>query len=103
MATIKWQSFDISLGFKTPLNTAKGMISERHTILLRVEDERAVGWGEASPLPGFGGEELGDCLAALEHIPDQSGEAYRYALDIAAFSHAPRRRSLAPSPIIRRA
>ena len=27
---------------------------------------------------------MGDCLAALEHIPDQSGEAYRYALDIAA-------------------
>ena len=83
MASIKWQSFDISLGFTTPLNTAKGPIAERHAILLSIEDERAKGWGEASPLSGFGGEDLSDCLAALEQIPSTTGEAYAYALNIA--------------------
>ena len=84
MAQIKWQSYDVALGFKTPLKTAKGTISQRQSILLSVEDDRAKGWGEASPLEGFGGEDLGSCLAALESIPDQSAEAYRYALDLSS-------------------
>lgn len=87
MADCKWQSFDISLGFKTPLQTAKGPISERHTLLLKIEDDRAQGWGEASPLAGFGGEDLGDCLAAIEAIPPSPAEAYRYAVNIS--EHTP--------------
>jgi o-succinylbenzoate synthase len=49
-----------------PLSTAHGPILERVGRLIRLEDEQGgVGFGEATPLPEFGTEDLADCDAAI--------------------------------------
>lgn len=54
------------LKLRTPLQTAHGDIAVRNGTLLALRSESgATGWGEASPLPGFGLEGLERCEAAL--------------------------------------
>ena len=49
-----------------PLTTARGMISSRTTWVIEiVTDSGARGFGEAAPLPGFGGEEPEVCAHVL--------------------------------------
>ena len=55
------------LAFAAPLVTAAGTIDTRRVTLLRVEGhEGVVGWGEASPLPGWPGPGFDDVHKSLE-------------------------------------
>ncbi|MFU8869057.1 mandelate racemase/muconate lactonizing enzyme family protein [Natronococcus sp.] len=62
---LEYRSFSLSL--VEPLETASGTIESRDGFLVRVTraDDDAVGYGEATPLPGWT-ESLADCEAALE-------------------------------------
>lgn len=56
------------LSFHRPFVTAFGTLAERQGILLGAcgtEASAATGWGEAAPLPGFGGESLARSDAVL--------------------------------------
>jgi o-succinylbenzoate synthase len=56
-----------SLPLERPLATAHGLISERLGWLIELEDgEGRRGFGEATPLPDFGTENLAACRLALE-------------------------------------
>lgn len=51
------------------VSSASGTWTEREGIALRVEVDGRVGWGEASPLPGYGhGDDLASARAALERF-----------------------------------
>jgi len=62
-----------SLALAEPLETADGSISSRDGFLVRLvaegRDDPAVGYGEATPLPGWT-ESLADCEHALERAQD---------------------------------
>ncbi|WP_293028716.1 mandelate racemase/muconate lactonizing enzyme family protein [Natronococcus sp.] len=61
---LEYRSFSLSLA--EPLETAGGTIDSRDGFLVRVSrEDGAVGYGEATPLPGWT-ESLADCEAALE-------------------------------------
>lgn len=79
MVALDWTLIPHHLPLKEPLRTAKGPICERQVLLLRVRDERAEGWGEASPLADFGGEALEVCRSALAAIPPAPRAALDYA------------------------
>lgn len=55
--TYRFASRRYSVAFRTPVRTAHTLWSERTGIFVRLENEkRAVGFGEASPIPWFGTE-----------------------------------------------
>lgn len=56
----------LRLPLRTPLTTAIGAIRERTVWLVAAQDGEHTGWGEAAPLPGFGGEAPERCELALE-------------------------------------
>jgi L-Ala-D/L-Glu epimerase len=62
---LEYRPFSLSLA--TPLETASGTIESRDGFLVRVtrSSDGAVGYGEATPLPGWT-ESIEDCEAALE-------------------------------------
>jgi L-Ala-D/L-Glu epimerase len=64
-----------SLPLVTPFDTASGTIDAREGFLVRVTrtSDDAVGYGEATPLPGWT-ESLDDCKDALERARDVIGE-----------------------------
>jgi L-alanine-DL-glutamate epimerase-like enolase superfamily enzyme len=47
------------------VGSARAPVRERYGLLLRVDDGARVGWGEASPLPGFSRDTLDECEAQL--------------------------------------
>ena len=60
------QVFPIRLPLKVPLVTSMGILRRRNGALLRLETQSGwVGWGEASPYPGFGLEAPADARAAM--------------------------------------
>ena len=62
---VKIQGF--SLPLRQVMRTAHGRIERRDGFLVEVEDEAGLrGFGEATPLPSFGTEELAKCREALE-------------------------------------
>ncbi|TVR39487.1 MAG: hypothetical protein EA402_14725 [Planctomycetota bacterium] len=83
-ADCRWEIIPVELPLRQPLRTAKGDIHHRQLWLLRLQRGEIQGWGEASPLPGFGGEAPKLCLAALGKIPGQARSAYDYASAIAS-------------------
>lgn len=57
------------LPLRTALRTAHGLMVEREGILVRMEDGRdRVGYGEAAPLPGFGGPDLREVEETLRKL-----------------------------------
>lgn len=56
----------LRLPLRTPLATAIGTIRERTLWLVEARADGLCGWGEAAPLPGFGGEAPERCELALE-------------------------------------
>jgi L-Ala-D/L-Glu epimerase len=57
----------LSVPLKTPFVTSGGVVAERELLLLRVEDDGAVGYGEAAPLEPYDGvtiDEVADALRA---------------------------------------
>ena len=67
---------DFAVSLATPLATARGEITEREGVLVRVTDGGESGVGEATPLSSWT-ESLGDCRAALSDAADRlnAGEA----------------------------
>jgi L-Ala-D/L-Glu epimerase len=65
----------LHLPLHTPLATAIGTIRERTVWLVSAHDGVHTGWGEAAPLPGFGGEAPERCELALERAAMQGPEA----------------------------
>jgi o-succinylbenzoate synthase len=58
--------YKCDLPLKAPIKTGNGPIETRTVWVLEIVDEIGrKGLGEAAPLPGFGGESLNDCDAAL--------------------------------------
>jgi L-alanine-DL-glutamate epimerase-like enolase superfamily enzyme len=52
---------------RAPFAAAWGTTSERDLLVVRLEAaDGTVGWGEAAPLPGYGGASVGDVRAALD-------------------------------------
>ena len=58
----------LSLPLREPFITSGAVVSARELVLLRLEDDDgAVGYGEAAPLPGYDEVSLEDVLAALQN------------------------------------
>ncbi|HWA11121.1 MAG TPA: o-succinylbenzoate synthase [Opitutaceae bacterium] len=58
-----------ALPFRTPLRTARGVWSVRQGVTVRWEDAAGgVGYGEAAPVPDFGGETVEKDVAALARL-----------------------------------
>jgi o-succinylbenzoate synthase len=57
------------LFLRQPLKTAFGEICDRTCIVIQIHDtEGRVGWGEASPLPGFGMEPIVETQTVLDYL-----------------------------------
>ena len=69
MRVLRARLAPIRLRLRAPLDTARGALAERRGVLLRLDtDDGRVGWGEATPVAGFGqesAEAAGDALAKL--------------------------------------
>ena len=66
---IAWRPFAIPL--VTPHETGRGRHACREGLILRIDcEDGSQGLGEVSPLPGFGGGKLGDCLVVLRRWAD---------------------------------
>ncbi|WP_221031715.1 o-succinylbenzoate synthase [Actomonas aquatica] len=73
MYRLRFKSY--SLPFRQALRTAHGLWSEREGLLVRLETaEGGVGFGEAAPVPGFGGASLAEMDATLRRLGRESGE-----------------------------
>lgn len=99
------ETHEFSLPLESPLDTAHGPIDHRKGILVRIEDDDAVGIGEATPLPGWT-ESLPACRATLADIDDpetalshlESMPAARHGLSLAL---SDRRAKRAEQPLYR--
>ncbi len=77
--TLSFRHF--SLPLESPLETAHGPIERREGFLVRLSDGEAVGYGEATPLPGWT-ESLEACERGLEQASDSlSSEGVTAAID----------------------
>jgi o-succinylbenzoate synthase len=76
----------LSIPLREPFATSTGVVSAREIGLLRLEDDDgAVGYGEAAPLPSYDGVTLDEVMAALragatEDAPPQARTAEEMAL-----------------------
>lgn len=61
----------VELPLVDPMTTAKGVTTRRASALVRVQSRDHVGWGDASPLPGWSQESLDECIAAIATLPTQ--------------------------------
>jgi L-alanine-DL-glutamate epimerase-like enolase superfamily enzyme len=67
IARIDLLPFDLPL--RQPLQTAAGKIQSRSGILIKISDHQGnIGFGEATPLPGFGMESLSQRAIALQQM-----------------------------------
>jgi o-succinylbenzoate synthase len=57
--------------FKTPLQTHHGEWATRWGLILRLESEAGVGWGEIAPIPTFGSETFAEAQRFCEAMPSQ--------------------------------
>jgi o-succinylbenzoate synthase len=58
----------LSIPLREPFATANGLITARELVLLRLEDDDgAVGYGEAAPLPSYDGVSVDDVAEALQN------------------------------------
>lgn len=80
--SLTWTIHPHDLHLTTPLHTLAGSISQRRVWILQAEGDGVSGWGEASPLPGFGGEHPQECVQALADIPTQPRAALDYAQSV---------------------
>ena len=57
--------------FKTPLQTHHGEWSVRRGLILRLESEHGLGWGEVAPITAFGTECYESALEFCQSLPEQ--------------------------------
>jgi O-succinylbenzoate synthase len=65
---MRLQISDVELGFHQPFETSAGTMATRRSILVRLEDDGAVGWGEAAPWPGQTPDTIDDVWDALDPV-----------------------------------
>ncbi len=71
LATLSWRPFRIPL--RSPFGAAHGSLSARDGLLVRITTTSGeTGFGEASPLPSFGGGSVGEAARALAGIAAQA-------------------------------
>jgi o-succinylbenzoate synthase len=76
IAGIDWKKYHRN--FRTPLSTAKGIVSGRSGILIRVTSNDGIsGYGEAAPLPDYSKDSLDDVIAFMQ---DSSGIVHNITL-----------------------
>ncbi len=91
------------LPFRAPVRTAHGLWSERQGVLVRMEDEAGLaGYGEAAPIPHFGGEAVDEieaaCRAVGEWPDDRTVDAVPVELGCLRHAIATARAGLGGSP-----
>ena len=64
MGTYRFASRRYRLPFRAPVRTAHGLWGEREGVIVRLEGEGGVGWGEVAPVQGFGVETVDEVEAA---------------------------------------
>jgi O-succinylbenzoate synthase len=65
-----------ALPFQAPVRTAHGRWTVREGLAIRLEDEAGVaGYGEAGPVPDFGGETMAEITAACRELGDRVDDA----------------------------
>lgn len=78
-----------TLPLATPLRFAGHALTERHGLLIKLEQDGRIGWGDCAPLPGFSQDTLEQCADALKALRDGQAQeqdlppAARFALDCA--------------------
>ncbi|WP_019501162.1 o-succinylbenzoate synthase [Pseudanabaena sp. PCC 6802] len=83
------------LPLRQPLKTAFGSICDRTCIVIQICDtEGRMGWGEASPLPGFGMESLVETQAVLDNLQTglvgmEFASLHEIAVFLTEFSQSP--------------
>ena len=94
------------LHLRSPLVTAHGSTSERHVIEISVQEGKFYGYGEASPLPGFGLESFQEAETALnnwvqdpEQLPTSPAALSGAATALEYLAFAKRGDSLPPASI----
>jgi o-succinylbenzoate synthase len=55
--------------FRCPLKTSHGLWSLREGLLIGLQQEQVIGWGEVAPLPWFGTETLEEAIACCHQLP----------------------------------
>lgn len=67
MRIVRVRIYALTLPLVRPVRTGHGVVARRSGHLLELSDaDGGSGWGEALPLPSFGGEAAADCAAALQ-------------------------------------
>jgi L-Ala-D/L-Glu epimerase len=81
----------LSIPLRVPFATSAGVVAERELLLLRLEEDDQVGYGEAAPFEPFDGVSVADVTAALtgdasgENVPPHARSAREMAMmDLAA-------------------
>lgn len=69
---MRWTITPSPRTFRKPLRTAAGTFTQRPSFLVSIEIAGVTGWGEATPLPEFGGEGERECLHALKYLVEQT-------------------------------
>ena len=94
------------LHLRSPLVTAHGSTRERHVIEISVQEGKFYGYGEASPLPGFGLESFQEAETALnnwvqdpEQLPTSPAALSGAATALEYLAFAKRGDSLPPASI----
>jgi L-alanine-DL-glutamate epimerase-like enolase superfamily enzyme len=59
----------LSIPFKEPYATAAGVVKARDLIVLRVEEDDAVGYGEAAPFGPYDGVTIADVARVMQERP----------------------------------
>jgi len=97
---------DRGMQMRKPFRTAQGSVRMRRVSVLVVQDEEGhAGYGEAAPLPAFGGEDPLTCREALQVVGESLPEAAERWLvnDRPHGGLGPLERVLRPAPVARAA
>ena len=75
----------LSIPFKQPFTTAAGSAKARDLVLLRVEEDGQVGYGEAAPFEPYDGVSVGEVARVLQERMTPTGFAQVHTADEMAF------------------
>jgi L-Ala-D/L-Glu epimerase len=75
----------LSIPFREPFTTASGAVRARDLVVLRVEQDGLVGWGEAAPFAPYDGIAIADVARVLQERLTPTGYPQVHAADEMAF------------------
>nr|MDQ3934347.1 hypothetical protein [Actinomycetota bacterium] len=71
----------LSIPFREPFVTSAGVVPARELVLLRLEEDGVVGYGEAAPFEPYDGVPIDAALAALEGGSPADGPPQAHAAE----------------------